>query len=76
METGPVKYKLQQETVQKIVQQLGKGSKVEFDSDLMTVEDFSHCYYAAKSIVESQKTLKNKGETKGGKFATNREGAD
>lgn len=76
METGPVKYKLQQETVKAIVEQLGKGGKVEFDSDLMTVEDFMHCFHAAKSIVDSQKTLKNKGETKGGKFATNSEGAD
>jgi hypothetical protein len=76
MEAGSVKYKLQQDTVKAIVEQLEKGSKVEFDSGLMTVEDFMHCFNAAKSIVDSQKPLKNKGEVKGGKFATNSEGAD
>lgn len=54
-----MKYKLQQETVKKIVEQLGKGGKVEFDSSLMTVEEFSDCFRAAKSQLENKNPLKS-----------------
>ena len=76
METGPVKYKLQQETVKKIVDQLAKGSKVEFDSGLMTVEDFMHCFNAAKSISETKNTEKTGAKSNVANLPHSTEGAD
>jgi len=51
-----VKAKLQKETVQKLVEQKKKSDKVEFDSSLMTVDEFADCYKAAESLVEHAKT--------------------
>lgn len=42
-----MKASLQKQTVENIVQQKKKSDKVEFDSSLMTVEEFADCYQAA-----------------------------
>lgn len=49
-----MKAKLQQDTVKSIVEQKKKGGKVEFDSSLMTVEEFADCYKAAESRLKAE----------------------
>lgn len=53
-----MKFKLQQATVNSIVEQLKKSDKVEFDSSLMTAEEFADCFQAAKSKIENEKPTK------------------
>jgi len=53
-----LKAKLQQDTVKSIVEQKKKSDKVEFDSSLMTVDEFADCYKAAEGLIKSAPVVK------------------
>ncbi|MEQ8636914.1 hypothetical protein [Gimesia maris] len=59
-----MKAKLQQDTVKSIVEQLKKSPKVEFDSSLMTAEEFADCYRAAEALVKAAPKVEPKKDVK------------
>lgn len=59
-----MKAKLQQATVQGIIEQKKKSDKVEFDSSLMTADEFADCYKAAEALLKSEPKAEPKPEPK------------
>lgn len=64
MEAGKLKARLQKETVQSIVEQLKKSPKVEFDSSLMTADEFADCFKAAESLSKAAPKVEPKKDAK------------
>lgn len=59
-----MKAKLQQDTVKSIIEQKKKSDKVEFDSSLMTADEFADCYKAAEALIKASPKIETKPEPK------------